>query len=514
MRILLSITILLIISLPLSAKEWSWKLSTQRFKKLNTFERAAYNKGKLAYERRQYRGASSAFEQFKVEYENSTALSYAIFMQGLSLHFAKDRGKAIRAYNEVLDYFGDIIEDAAPALYWLGRAHFDNGDKRKGILAMKEMVEDEDYSQHPLAAGALKTLANNYWANKDKHIAVKYWKQVVSDFSSSNAKESRAARDSVIKYYSEEGRLTEVSPWLLQTSKLAGPELAKARTDIAINVVKVILYELGHNAKYRQAKYKKSYRKQLKELDSYLISEKGNFIKCKQEWNYYRNALQLSGKYLNKKKAVDQLLVEAQKYIKTKEKEKERDSLIDNLSEFLRGYVSIDRAIHFITNHSNHNYVSYKKAVYLYHAAKWDASAEQAKLCEGMADKKLATDAMMLRANIYRMRLNKQDEAIKLYQELSQPPTTLFYIADSSVRKGDHKRALTTWSEIENSFPAQAANAAWHKTAHLQKMGENKKAVAAARSLLKRYPTSGRPASQAHQLLESYGVDTGGGVGH
>ncbi|MFT5123153.1 MAG: TolA-binding protein [Kiritimatiellia bacterium] len=511
MRFICSLLVVWLASTSLGfSADWRWQLSADRYKQLNAFERALYDKGRTAFEQREYRAAATAFEKFKVEHEESPLLPYVIFMQGRSLHEAKDRGKAIRAYNEVLDYFGDVIDDAAPALYYLGVAHLDNGDKKDGILAMKEMVEDEDYSVHPLAAGALARLADNYWANQDKTLAVKYWKQVVVDFSDSNAEQSTKSRNAVILYYVEEGRIAEITPWLM--NDVEESERVKRRADIAADVASVVLDAFRTNPTYHQEKYKAAKAKQAGELWTWLSGEKASFTASKQEWKYLKNAVHLTGAYLKKKQAVDPLLNEAQAYIKTLPDEKVRDQRVNEMADFLKDYVGdFDRAFHVIGAHSDPNYVVYKRAEYLLRANKVKEAAEQYKRCESMPDKNLALYALHNRAHIYRERLNMQDEAIKLYQQIAKPPSTLWYIAECYTRKKDHKSALNTWREIENSFPEDAPRAAWNRADYYQKMGENKLAVAEARSLLKRYPTSGE-SSAAHQLLESYGIDTGGGV--
>jgi hypothetical protein len=66
-------------------------------------------------------------------------------------------------------------------------------------------------------------------------------------------------------------------------------------------------------------------------------------------------------------------------------------------------------------------------------------------------------------------------------------------------------------TEIENSFPDNAARAAWHKAAWLDAAGEQVQAVAAGKRVLKLYPKSPE-SSSAHQLLEKYGIATGGGL--
>ena len=76
---------------------------------------------------------------------------------------------------------------------------------------------------------------------------------------------------------------------------------------------------------------------------------------------------------------------------------------------------------------------------------------------------------------------------------------------------GKTQEALTQLGEIEGSFPAEAARAAWAATTMFQRAENKEMAIAGARRILKVYPRSGE-ASAAHQLLETYGVPTGGGV--
>jgi tetratricopeptide (TPR) repeat protein len=333
---------------------------------------------------------------------------------------------------------------------------------------------------------------------------------VVRDFSTTNTEQANESRNSVILYYVEEDRIAEIGPWLHK--EVEEGKQAKQRADVAANVVSVVLDDFRSNRKYHQAKYKASKEKQAAALWNYFSGEKQFFEASKQMWKYFKNSVHLTGAYLDKKGVVDQLLGEAQSYIKTLPDVEMRDRHVNELADFLKDYVGdFQRAIHTIEAHSNGNYVAYKKAEYLLRGNKVQEAADQYQLCEEMPDKKLAMNAMNQRAHIYRERMNKQDEAIKLYQQVENPPYTLFDIAECYTRKEDHQMALNTWREIENSFPDHGARACWMRAEHYQKMGENKLSVAEARSLLKRYPKS-RESSSAHQLLESYGVDTGGGV--
>ena len=144
--------------------------------------------------------AAGEFEKFKIQFPDSSELSYALFMRGYALQQANQRNNAIKVYQEVLDYFGDQVDDAAPALYYMGVARIDNGETLKGLQCMKTLVESKTYQHHPLAAGALRRLADNYWNKKDPAEAVKYWRQTVKDFGQTNDAERDQATANLAAY--------------------------------------------------------------------------------------------------------------------------------------------------------------------------------------------------------------------------------------------------------------------------------------------------------------------------
>ncbi|MDB5329409.1 MAG: hypothetical protein JWP03_560, partial [Phycisphaerales bacterium] len=114
------------------------------------------------------------------------------------------------------------------------------------------------------------------------------------------------------------------------------------------------------------------------------------------------------------------------------------------------------------------------------------------------------------RARIYREVLNKQPEAIALYERLNKPPGTLWGIQECYKRMGKLDRALSTLTEIENLFPTDAARAAWYKAMYLKEAGDNKKAIAAAKHVAIAYK-SAPEAGAAHTMLEGFGIHLVGG---
>jgi tetratricopeptide (TPR) repeat protein len=115
------------------------------------------------------------------------------------------------------------------------------------------------------------------------------------------------------------------------------------------------------------------------------------------------------------------------------------------------------------------------------------------------------------RAQAYKLQLKDFKKAIALFYEISDPPRTLWEIQDCYLRWDRLNDACNTLKEIESMFPTQAARAAWTRTSYYHRQKIRPKTIAEARRILKIYPKT-RESSQAHQLLERYGIATGGGV--
>ena len=140
--------------------------------------------------------------------------------------------------------------------------------------------------------------------------------------------------------------------------------------------------------------------------------------------------------------------------------------------------------------------------------------AEMAKACEDlekMDDKNLAMQALRTRAGLYKDQLARYEDAIRLYNAINDPPGTVWAIVDCYTKAGKPDEAVSSCTEIENFFESEAPAAAFRKAQIWQGAGNTNKAIAACRVVMKKYPKS-QPSSEAHQMLEKYGIKTGGGV--
>ena len=108
--------------------------------------------------------------------------------------------------------------------------------------------------------------------------------------------------------------------------------------------------------------------------------------------------------------------------------------------------------------------------------------------------------------------MGKYAEAIKLYEDINQPPGTLWDIQWCYRRLGEKKKAQGTLDEI-TFFPDQAARAVWTKAEYFREDGEKDKAIALYRRLLSQPEwKKTQESSLAHQRLEAWGIATGGAV--
>jgi tetratricopeptide (TPR) repeat protein len=144
-------------------------------------------------------------------------------------------------------------------------------------------------------------------------------------------------------------------------------------------------------------------------------------------------------------------------------------------------------------------------------AGKYADAAAKLEELEGMGDDRNKKHAQGSRAIIYHRFTREYEKAIKLYRAISEPPATLFHIAECYSSLNKRNEAIRTLTEVQSSFSDRAAEALWTKASYYKKWGNAKYAIGSARQLLKAYPKS-QWSARAHEMLEAYGVKTGGAV--
>ena len=481
-------------------------LGAENYKRLNPFQRSAYDKTIRLAAEEQYKAASVQLEKIRLEFEtelDADLLAYVYYAQARCLHANKDRNQAIRVYTEVLDYFKDESWVAAQALYYRGIAHFDNGDQRQGLKDMKALVEDPAYQTESVAAGALRRLADNHYRNTEVPQAVKYWKQVWRDFEKSNPDEAAAARNKVIGVYIQELKFGEIQSWLLPADKSNDPA---ARMGLANTVHDVARGQFGSRGPANEPQ-------RIKDMAAYFgwwKAQRPFYEQGQQLWGWYYRALDFIHQRYGDPKERNALIDEMVAFIKSpavaEDQRNERFIwVIDQTADHIKALVVADMIPDRLQG-------LYKKVEITGHRqGKWQESVVFLdQLIESKNDS-WARRAKWQKAEIYRDRLGKHAEAIKLYEELNEPPRTLWEIQRAQRASGKISEAHATLTTLGAMFPDERPAAVFQRAEYHREDGQREEAVGLYRQILKAFPKSSQ-SSQAHQRLEEFGIATGGGV--
>ncbi len=505
---------------------WRVVKDTQ-IKEMNTFERAQYLKALKLLNERQYRAAASEFERFLIQFRDSqNSIPYMIFMRAYSLHLAKDRNKAISVYNEVLDFYPDVIDAAAPALYYRGMAYFDNGDYAKGMQSMKELVDDEDYRTEPVAANASIRLVENHWKNKEFDRASRYLQQINRDFRETAPQSANNARNLYGAYCLSTGKGQDYARWYLDAYRAEAEKEKKSPAEQQVAMVQS-LYDILMRSwwTYFQNDMLRKYRGGTRGVDpaaelwKVMKEYRNAYMNAKKEWTYYISALRLLAGRGNIIKAseFEKLVQEAISCIaKTPDDDKNKDRQQNRYKEMTNLLIDGNRLLDATVANSR---ISDKQTVawngyrILEKQEKWNDAIKHLETSSDAfkSDAAFVKKCNWAKASILKDRLKKYDDAIKLYREISEPPGTLWAIAECQQRKGDLSSALKTLIEVENAFPNDGPEAAWRRAQYQEWAKNSEMAIKEARYILKKYPRSSQ-SSAAHQMLERYGIDTGGAV--
>jgi len=152
-----------------------------------------------------------------------------------------------------------------------------------------------------------------------------------------------------------------------------------------------------------------------------------------------------------------------------------------------------------------------KKAEILVDEKKYAEALATCEAIEASDTGRYAAWALETRATLFAEPLARYADAILLYQQINDPPRTLWAIVACHEKAGAPADAVAVCNEIENFFPEAAPQAAYRKAMIWHQVNDRKQAIAAFRAVLRKYPRHAE-AAQAHQMQEKYGFDFGGGV--
>ncbi len=174
---------------------------SENFAKLDTFEAVAVEDADKLFMNKDYPGAYAAYKAYSIEFAQGRALPYVLLRMGRCLHLAEKRNTAIKAYQDVVDYFPNDVRYAAAAMFYIGQCHAQNGNEEQSLAVWAKMVKDKAYVSEANSGTALTALAEAMQKRGDFDEAADYQWRTAVQFRKSNVNAANAARNSVVYHY-------------------------------------------------------------------------------------------------------------------------------------------------------------------------------------------------------------------------------------------------------------------------------------------------------------------------
>jgi tetratricopeptide (TPR) repeat protein len=534
------------------------QLSSDAFKALDTFEAHTLSKADTAFAKRDYKVAFTLYEEFVVTFERSKALPYAVLRKARCLHLLDKRYDAIRWYKEVLDYWPNQAEFAAPAKFHIGQCHWQNGDEEAAMKTWAELAEDPDYSKHPLAAPAINHLADYTAGQKraaDKALA--YYTQVALDFRRTNPEASRYAMGPAIEHHvrtsPNEAKLREfyekMGTFEHYPRRIKG-DLATSREywDVVRNAVKrhgQFAADQGQLRELYYAYWAKALDGKFPDDDDYqvdlaqfrLLADNNvdawmkrldqQFEKYQKPGDFGRIVKWMGLYAAEKAKALDyyrkldfdrmkQPEIESLMYVFYDSLDKpdmgkntfyklKLDEMADSKKSKLVQYFQMkdEDPVRTLCRHFQDAELGQMELLrYLSAAKKYEeglALADQV-----AAVPRFSAEALTLKAGMYES-LKAWPQALACWQQVNRPPETSYRIATCYFQMSKLDQAVAELRQVENYFPDQAPEACLRIAFFYDKAGVRDTSIRVFREVMNKYPKSAQ-SSRAHVELEKRGV--------
>lgn len=534
------------------------------FSKLDTFESLNLEDADKLFIEKDYKGAYAAYKAYSYEFAKSKALPYVLLRMGRCLHLLGKRNAAVKAYQDVVDYFPDDVIYAAGALYHIGECHGQNGDDDKKLAVWARMVKDKEYVNQPLSGTALDYLGSAMVKLGKYDDAVEYHWRTAAAFIKTNPKAAETARNSVISHYvtrkPNHEKLSEfyiaVGGFDRHRRKVVKQDEDKRYWSTVMSTALRMSSKSEQKAKvcsYWTAKMGSKFaddddlRKQWadamyvheEDRDKWMSRMEKQFkskpatIKRVMQWcGYYNFDAKLRSKFFagqsksfikgmstNEKLSLMKKLnyphkmhEEAQTIMRSISTRGMSDEEIRSFAEFAANYETEDVVLGHLAKIKDKLFAAKARFDYYHRRRHRNKPFMEKALAEIPAlqkSPKYSKDVIWAKAELLQ-NLGRFEEAIKAYRAANRQPDSTFSATDCMVALKQYGKAIKNVQGLDSVGGATAARACL-KVADIYRIsGDKGREVQQLRVVLRRYPKSGE-SSTAHNRLESYGVKVIGG---
>jgi len=536
----------------------------EAFAKLDTFEGLNLQDADKLYIQKDYKGAYAAYKAYSFEFAKSKALPYVLLRMGRCLHLLDKRNDAIKAYQDVVDYFPDDVLYAAAALYYIGECHGQNGDDDKKIAVWARMVKDDDYVGQPNSGTALAYLGSAMEKlGKFEEAAGYHWRTAVA-FLQSNPAAAQIARSAVMSHYivrsPNHGKVME---FYTAASGFdgRGDKVDKPNDDERY-WSGVLLTAIGFNGKPEEREkvcsywatkmgdrfagndwlrklwfdvtfvYEKDSAKWVGRMEKQFAQKPATIDRVLQWCSYYGSdpkwrseffakyskPLMAGMKLKDKMGLMSQLRSlgmndEAQAVMRSVSTQGMTDEEIRQYAFFAANYLGEEDILRYLARIKDTSFATKARFDYYHARSHRNRPFQEKALSEVPALKKdpkyAGQDLSWMEADLLQV-LGRYEEAIKAYNAANKQPGSTWAVTDCLVALKRYPEAIKNVQGLESVGGSVAAQACL-RVADIYRIAADKgKEVEQLKLVLRRYPKTGE-SSAAHNRLEGYGVKVIGG---
>jgi len=526
-------------------RDWDWHLPAELYKNLEFADRAAYDRAVKLFDAAinaersgrkvtdvvpLYRNAAGEWRKLQMQGEtgegNEELVAYTVFMQGYARQQAHDRNEAIRLYTEILDIYPEQKFVAVPARYMISVVHRELGETRRAGAELEEIVADGEADGHVIYYNVVRSLAALRWSELKDEEACRLWEKIVFTKGKPNGDVWRQACESLRLARLANldfGKLEELIFRGLRDGDDKGR--AKAVFDNAEWFCDINRNYWAGLGQYVEARFSgdrnKSRRDEFWERlrTKYIAWFEGKKAGCldgydADGWRFATVQLRLH-LLVDKADRLEPYVSAAERIAKAAKRD-QVDGRIHDVAWMLMTNGRGDRARAVILNVSDYP----TRIRWQIQMERWmGAWKEELRFVREFAGSKPGPGPDELRdlkyemAEICRRRTGEPQKAVKIYEELNDPPRSLWGLAEALRECGRKKESYASLAELVSMFPGEAPNAVLRMGQWREQDGEKEKAIGCYRRLMNhpKWKETGA-SSQAHQALERLGIATGGAM--